>query len=108
MSHQHSSSKSNLPKSNDRVQAVLLEERTKNNGWKARHQGSGLSGHIHNSNKVPENYKPGDEVTLVVHAVGPKQMEFRWPTEEPTAKGTGKNQAQGKAFERKDGPHGKK
>jgi CRISPR-associated protein Cmr6 len=96
------------PKTNERVQAVLLEERTKKNGWKARHQGSNLSGPIQNSDKVPADHKPGDVVTLTVQSVSPKQMDFRWPTEEPTREKEGKNQTKAKVFEKKDGPHGKK
>jgi CRISPR-associated protein Cmr6 len=68
-----------LPKPGDRVEAVLLEERTKRGGWKARHEPSGLSGPIHNTDTVPAHMKPGDRVELVVASVSHREIAFRWP-----------------------------
>jgi CRISPR-associated protein Cmr6 len=73
------------PKTGDRVQAVLLEERTKKGGWKAVHEPSGLSGHIQNSGDVPATEKAGDRVTLVVASVSAREIAFRFPTGPATA-----------------------
>src|SRR5690606_20321350 len=54
------------PKPGEFVEAVLLEERTRKGGWKARHEVSGLEGPIQNSAAVPADKKPGDRVTLIV------------------------------------------
>jgi CRISPR-associated protein Cmr6 len=68
------------PRSGDRVEAVLLEERTKRGGWKARHEPSGVSGPIQNSGDVPPGLKPGDRVELVVASVSAREVAFRFPT----------------------------
>ena len=73
-------------KAGDRVQAVLLEERTKKGGWKARHEASGLSGPIQNSRDVPSSRKPGDRVTLVVSSVSAQEVAFRFPTRTHSAR----------------------
>lgn len=70
---------STLPKSGDRVEATLLEERTKKGGWKARHEPSGLSGPIQNSADVPATVKPGNRMTLVVASVSSREIAFRVP-----------------------------
>jgi CRISPR-associated protein (TIGR03986 family) len=69
-----------LPKANEIVEAVLLEEKTKKGGWKAKHEASGLSGPIQNSKDVPEDKHPGDRVPLVVAYVKQKEIAFRWST----------------------------
>ncbi len=56
-------------KPKDRVEAVLLEERTKKGGWKARHLASGWSGPILDWQKVPADKAPGDVLTLVVDSL---------------------------------------
>lgn len=61
------------------VEAVLLEERTKKGGWKARHEPSGLSGPIINSGDVPATAKPGDRLGLVVASVTAREIAFRFP-----------------------------
>ncbi len=61
------------------VQAVLLEERTRKGGWKARHEPSGLSGHIQNSGDVPADAQPGELVELVVASVSSREVAFRFP-----------------------------
>jgi CRISPR-associated protein Cmr6 len=68
-----------LPKAGDRVEATLLEERTKKGGWKARHEPTGLAGPIHNSADVPAGAKPGDRLTLEVASVNPREIAFRVP-----------------------------
>ncbi|MBX6330500.1 MAG: type III-B CRISPR module RAMP protein Cmr6 [Gemmatimonadaceae bacterium] len=72
-----------LPRAGDRVEATLLEERTKKGGWKARHEPSGLSGPIHNSGDVPAEKKAGDRLTLEVASVTTQQMAFRFPSAAP-------------------------
>ena len=69
-----------VPKSKERVKAVLLEEKTKKGGWKARHEDSGRSGYIVNSQDVPSDKQPGDVVELLVYS--PEEPSFLWPTEE--------------------------
>jgi CRISPR-associated protein Cmr6 len=69
-----------VPKSGDRVEAVLLEERTKKGGWKARHEPSGLAGPIQNSADVPVTEKAGGRLTLVVASVSAREIAFRVPT----------------------------
>ncbi len=59
---------------------MLLEEKTKKGGWKARHVDSGCIGHIVNSEKVPGDKQPGDVVELLVHS--PEKPSFLWPTVE--------------------------
>jgi len=72
------------PKPGDRVEGILLEERTKKGGWKARHEPSNLSGPIINSTQVPAGAHPGEVVTLVVAWVNPREIAFRIPaTAEP-------------------------
>ncbi|MDW8283875.1 MAG: type III-B CRISPR module RAMP protein Cmr6 [Myxococcales bacterium] len=82
------------PKARDQVEAILLEERTKKGGWKARHEPSGLSGPIHNSDAVPATAKAGDRITLIVASVSKGEMAFHVPnpstTEQPKKKQKGK------------------
>ena len=74
-----------FPKSKDRVRATLLEEKTKKEGWKARHDDSGLEGAIQNSKEVPEESAPGQCVELLVAYCTPNEpnkdtrIAFRWP-----------------------------
>lgn len=75
-----------LPKPGDRVEAVLLEERTRKGGWKAKHEPSGLEGPIQNSGDVPDAAEPGQRVSLVVASANRRKMEFSWPTPEIEAR----------------------
>ena len=68
------------PKSGERVDAVLLDEKTKKGGWKAKHEPSGLQGPIQNTADVPGDEEPGNRVGLVVASVNPREIAFRWPT----------------------------
>ncbi len=77
-----------LPKANDRVPAVLLEEKTKKGGWKARlAQGNATPGAISNTADVPASAAPGQEVTLIIHSINAapdgsiRAIQFRWPTD---------------------------
>jgi CRISPR-associated protein Cmr6 len=67
------------PKTDNVVEAVLLEERTRKGGWKARHEPSGLVGHIHNSGEVPAGAQPGDRLSLLVAYVTDREIAFRFP-----------------------------
>lgn len=66
-----------LPNPGTRVRAVLLEERTKKGGWRARDIKSGIDGPIQNSPEVPVTCNAGDEVDLVVR----NRTDFGWPTQ---------------------------
>jgi CRISPR-associated protein Cmr6 len=66
-------------KAGDRVEAVLLDERTRKDGWKARHDPSGLVGPIQNTRDVPAAARPGDRVTLIVASVSSREIAFRVP-----------------------------
>ncbi len=68
------------PKPGDLVPAVLLHQRTKKGGWRAKHEPSDRSGEIQNSAEVPADKKAGEVVTLLVHSVPPKGIVFRWPS----------------------------
>ena len=67
-----------LPQANDRVEAELLEEKTKKGGWKAKHPDSGLDGPIQDTGNVPTDAKPGQRVTLTVAYATPQEIAFRW------------------------------
>ncbi len=81
-----------IPKVGERVEAVLLGERTKKGGWKARHEASGLSGPVQNSGDVPADMAPGQRVQLVVASVSAREIAFRYPTAPPAAR-TGQGDA---------------
>ncbi len=70
----------NLPRSGERVEAVLPEEKTKKGGWKAKHEVSGLVGPIQNTNDVPGDKQPGDRLTLIVASANERNIAFRFPT----------------------------
>ena len=89
-----------LPKSGERVDAVLLDEKTKKGRWKAKHEPSGLQGPIQNTEAVPADVAPGNRVGLVVAFINIKQREiaFRWQTARdagPTGAGSRSRQARG-------------
>ncbi len=57
------------PKPGEHVKAVLLDNRTRRGGWKAKLLGFDLEGHITNSVDVPSSAVPGLFVELQVGAV---------------------------------------
>ncbi len=65
----------------DMVEVVLLEEKTKKGGWKARHEASGLEGPIQNSTRVPGDKKPGDPVTVLVKIAKQRESAFEVPSD---------------------------
>lgn len=73
-------SDTSLPRANERVEATLIDEKTKKGGWKAKHEPSGLEGHVQNSYLVPDDAAPGAKVTLVVAYAKHNEIVFRWPT----------------------------
>jgi len=76
-----------LPEANNPVVAILLEEKTKKGGWKARlAKGDPTPGPIVNNSDVPADVTPGQEVTLIVSSItlasdgSIRAIQFRWPT----------------------------
>jgi len=65
-------------KAGDRVQAELLEEKTRKGGWKAKHLDSGLEGPIQDPQNAPADAEPGQRVELTVASVSAKEMAFKW------------------------------
>ena len=59
------------------VEAVLLEERTKKGGWRARHEPTRKEMPIQNTGDVPAEHKPGDKVELYVFS----SDAFQWPSD---------------------------
>jgi len=86
----NASSSQPLRSEGDRVKAgatircVLLEERTKKNGPRFRHEATGLKGFLGpKSDPIPDTLSPGSEVELVVVAAGTElQLEYRLPKPE--------------------------
>ena len=72
-------------KAGDRVEADLLEEKTRKGGWKAKHLDSGLEGPIQDPQNAPADAEPGQRVQLTVASVSAKEMAFRW-AEPPSPK----------------------
>ena len=72
-----------VPKAGDQVDAVLLAEKTRKGGWKAKHEASGLQGPIQNTVEVPADAEPSQRVRLIVASVSANQRElyFRWPAQ---------------------------
>ena len=52
------------PKPGEKVEAQLLDEKTRRGGWKAKHVPSGMIGPIQNSGDVPADRNPGDGRTF--------------------------------------------
>ena len=75
-----------LPKSGDRIQAVLIDEKTKKGKWKAQIASGGMIGDIMNSEAVPGDAKPGQEVSLFVRVAHATNGSFCWPTDNVVAK----------------------
>ncbi|MCS7160109.1 MAG: hypothetical protein RMJ19_06525, partial [Gemmatales bacterium] len=65
-------------KPGQQVRAVLLAEKTKKGGWKARIADGSLEGPIVNSNEVPADKKPGEEIVLVIHSISAQGAMFRY------------------------------
>ena len=90
------SHKAALPKPNERVDAELLEEKTRKGGWKAKHRDSGLQGPIQDNHNVPAEARPGQRVKLTVASVSAKEeMAFRWAEPPPPKKRAARNKRPG-------------
>lgn len=80
-----SSPNGKLPRPGSQIEAILLpeSEKTKRGKWKARHESSGMSGYIINSDAIPPDKKPGDTLTLIVQSVSANKREivFFYPTD---------------------------
>jgi CRISPR-associated protein Cmr6 len=74
------------PKPGERVEAVLLAERTRKGGWKARHELSGLAGPVQNSAIVPPEKKAGDRMVLIVKIAKGQESAFEYPVEPDAAR----------------------
>jgi len=70
--------KTAVPKSGELVRCILLEEKTKKGGWKAKLKAAAGVGAVLAGNE-PLEIAPGQEVDLVVHSNDLKNMSFRWP-----------------------------
>lgn len=79
-----------VQKPGDRVEATLLEERTKKGGWKAHHKPSGLSGPIQNHADVPADKEVGDVLTLIVAIANQREIAFRYPSSADEAQAQGR------------------
>lgn len=66
-------------KSGDSVDAVLLDEKTKKGGWRARIKGHSQMGAIQNSDRVPTDSKAGDVVKLILASINDREAAFKWP-----------------------------
>ena len=69
---------SGLPEAGARVPAVLLKGRTRKGGWRART--NGLEGPIFNSEEVPSDARPEQEVELIVKSSSRQGIQFEWPS----------------------------
>lgn len=72
--------RSELPRPGDRVEARLLAEKTRNGGWKAMHEPTGLSGPIQNSSDVPSDQQTSAVLQLIVASATERGIDFRYPT----------------------------
>ena len=90
-----------VPNSGDQVEAVLLAEKTRKGGWKAKHETSGLQGPIQNTDEVPADAEPGQRFRLIVASVSANQREvqFRWPAQ-PSEAGTARCSSRRRAGDR--------
>jgi hypothetical protein len=69
-----------LPKSGDRVECVLLAEKTRKGGWKAKLVERNLVGPVTNTAEVPGSAAAGQRVCLRVGAIsaGGQRIQFDW------------------------------
>lgn len=69
-----------LPKTGDKVECVLLVEKTRKGGWKAKLLPRGTEGPITNSGDLPKCAKAGQTVMLRVGAISHdgKRVQFYW------------------------------
>lgn len=70
-----------MPATGEKVTCILLQERTRKGGWRARYPGSGQVGPVQNSGDVPADAKPGESSTLIVASVNETSIAFRYPVQ---------------------------
>ena len=96
-----------LPSPGRPVDAELLPDKTKKGGWRARHIATQIAGPIQNSDSVPADKKPGDQVTLIVRSANAKEIAFWYPSEEELAKSRGSDAGSRQTGRGRGGPqHG--
>lgn len=67
-----------LPKPRERVEVVLLEEKTKKGGWRIRHEPSGLEGPVQDWQKMPIHLEAGQRLTLTVRFANEHEIACTW------------------------------
>jgi hypothetical protein len=69
-----------LPKSGTAIQCVLLAEKTRKGGWRAKLSDRKLAGPVTNSADMPQSARPGEVVELRVGAVSDdgSHIQFHW------------------------------
>lgn len=69
-----------LPRPGEKVQSILLGEKTRKGGWKAKLLQRGMEGPITNTGDVPKSAKVGQTVTLRIGAISHdgKRIQFHW------------------------------
>jgi len=73
-------SRPGLPKSGTAIPCVLLAEKTRKGGWRAKLVNRALAGPITNSADMPQSARPGQVVELRVGAVSHDgtRIQFHW------------------------------
>jgi len=71
---------SSLPKSGDKVECVLLPEKTRKGGWLAKMLRRGLIGPVTNTADVPLSTNPGQVIMLRIGSISydGKRVQFHW------------------------------
>jgi hypothetical protein len=69
-----------MPRTGDKVECVLLAEKTRKGGWKAQLLQRPIEGPITNTADVPKSAKPGQVVMLRLGAISHdgKRIQFHW------------------------------
>lgn len=69
-----------MPKSGAEISCMLLPEKTRKGGWRAKVVKRGLAGPITNTTDVPDSAQAGQVVKLVIEAMSKQgRIQFRWP-----------------------------
>ena len=80
--HEKSSSDTQPPeiKQGQKVKVILMREKTKKGGWKARLATQDKSGHVINTSDIPENKKPDDTLEMRIKSVNQDgTLTFEYP-----------------------------
>ena len=78
-----------LPKTGDKADCILLAERTRKGGWRARLLKSGVEGPVTNSADLPASAEPGQQLTLRLGAISQdgKCLQFHWRADDNASAG---------------------